>query len=76
MPAGIQSVDLAIQHMRYHRQGIPVVKAAMSECVCDSFQGQTLGNLRVFIHVPVVVVIDELAPAELPEADLATWPSR
>lgn len=67
MTAGVQSVELAVQHVREPGQGMPVMRMAVSEGPADAGQGQTLYNLRIIIHILVVIIIDKPMTERLAE---------
>ena len=67
MPAGIQSIQLAVQHVGQHRQRMPVGHHDMGEGPLDSFQAQPAGDHGIFIYVPAVVVVNKLIPQCLAE---------
>jgi hypothetical protein len=60
-------MELVIQHQREHGQRMIELALDMSEHCRNSFQGETAGNLCVFIHIQVVVVIDKVVPQRLAE---------
>ena len=67
MPAGMQPIKLAVQHVRNPGQRMPVGGVDMGKCPDDPLERQTPGNFRVFIYVKVVVVVDKLVTQCLAE---------
>jgi hypothetical protein len=67
MSAGIESKELAVEHVRNCRQWMPVSRVAVRERPNDSGQRQAAGYGRVFIDVNVIVEINEIVAERLPE---------
>ena len=67
MSGGIQSVKLAVQHVGKPGQRMPVVGMNAGESPNYPLQRQTPGNLRVFIHIIIVVIVNELVNHRLAE---------
>src|ERR1700730_14769065 len=67
MSARIQAVNLAVQHMGNPSQGLPVGGMNMCEGPGSSFECQTPGDLSVFEHIGVVIIINELVAKRLAE---------
>ena len=67
VPPRCQTVDLAVEHVRDPRQRMPVAVVTATEDPGDSVPGESLTDVRVGIHVHVVINVDELVserPAE------------
>ena len=68
MAAGIEdAVELAVQHMRQHRQRMPVRRDAVRENPAEATPAQSMNNPGIFIDVFVVIVVDKLKMQRLPE---------
>ncbi len=66
MPPGIQTKQLAVEHVRQHRQGIPLAHWPVSERPSDAAAGQPGSNLRTRGDEQIVVVIEEAEAERLP----------
>jgi len=62
MATGVQTVKLAIQHVRHHRQWMPISHTLWVKRPLNPFQIQALNDLRVLKHISVVIVVDESIP--------------
>src|SRR6266487_1258346 len=51
--------------MRNSHQRMPVSCMSMSKCVDEAIRCEAVCDLRVFIHVHVIVEIDEIVPQSL-----------
>jgi len=60
MPAGIQTVKLAVQHVRQPDRRLPETGVDVRERPHDPFRRETAPNLAVVRHVDLVIVIDEI----------------
>jgi hypothetical protein len=60
MPAGMQAVELAIQQVGKPRHRMPVGAEAVGEHPGDGGPMQSAGNERIFVHVLIIVVVDEV----------------
>ena len=60
MHAGIQSVNLTIQHMGYPCQREPVGSTGGTKGPDDPFYGQSLLNMRIFRHVLIIIKVDKV----------------
>ena len=58
MPPGIQSEELAIEHVRQRGQRIPLAEWPLGESPPDPLAGQPRGDVRIWIDKAVVVVIE------------------
>ena len=68
MAGGVQAVQLAIKHVGKPRQRVPVPGGlATGEGPLYPGQRETAGNMRVRIHIDVIIIIDEPIPHRLPE---------
>jgi hypothetical protein len=65
MPPGLQSEELAIEHVREWRKRIPFAEWPLGECPADAFGGQARPDRWVIIDKPVVVVIEQLVTERL-----------
>ena len=65
MSAGAKSPQLAIQHMRHSRQGMPIAGMLAAKCVDKSVDAQPTGDGRIRINVPIIVEIDEVVTDSL-----------
>src|SRR3954451_16124734 len=65
MPARVESVDLAVGHVRNRGQRMPVIRMHMSEGPENSVEAQTIYDDRIIVDVIVVVIIQELMPNRL-----------
>src|SRR5262249_22563041 len=55
MPSRLQSVYLAIEHMRYSRQRMPVSCVSVGKCVDEAIGGEGPWNLRGFLHAHAII---------------------
>src|SRR5579864_8911015 len=69
MASGIQTVNLAIQHVGEHRQRNPVVYMISRKRDSNAMERQTVGNVRVVIDINFVVKIDKIKLPRLTEND-------
>ena len=67
MPGGMQSVQLAVEHVGNPSQRMPVIGMKMGERPDDSPEAQPVGNHRILINILVVIHLDEIEPQGLPE---------
>jgi hypothetical protein len=67
MPASVQPVQLAIQHVRNGRDGVPVTAYCVCEAPSDPSQRQPCGDVSIRIDVLWVVEADELMSQGLAE---------
>ena len=56
----LQSVNLAVQHVRNRRQRVPVSGMTMDKSADDAIDRQASRNRRVFVNIYVIVKIDEI----------------
>ena len=59
VPAGPQTIDLAIQHVRQSGQGVPVAGMAVRKDPGDALGREPAGNTRILGHVHAVIHVDE-----------------
>ena len=61
VPTGIRAVDFHIEHVRHHRQRVPVAGHRVGERVDDVAHVKPLQDLLIIDNVKVVIIhIDEL----------------
>ena len=65
--AGVQSIQLAIEHVRKRGQRMPVPRMSMRECVDYPFSGKSSYDEWIFIDVNVIIKIDEIVSQRLTE---------
>ena len=65
--AGVRSVELVVQNVGEPRQRMPVAGMAGCEGPADFLGDRTLNDMRIFVDVFVVVVVDELVMDRLAE---------
>ena len=59
MPPRVQSVHLTVQHVGKRCERMPVTAMNMSERPENRFMAETAGDVRIVIHIFVVIVLDE-----------------
>ena len=69
VPARVQSVELAIEHMCNRRQWVPVFGMDMRKRPGDVGDADAAGDPRVLIDVARIVVINEIVPECLTKDD-------
>jgi hypothetical protein len=69
MPPSPQSVELAVDLPRNRRNGSPAPNLGMSESPGDPVKRDTGSNFGRFIHIRVVVIVDEAVAHRLSEDD-------
>ena len=62
MSTGVQSEQLAIEHMRNTRQRVPVSRMKMGKNSNHAVEREALDDARIFININVVIEIDEIVP--------------
>lgn len=67
MTAGVESVELAIQHVRKRRERMPVVGMAVGKGPADSCGGKPRRHQRSFSDIGVVIEVYELVAEGLAE---------
>jgi len=65
MAAGMQSVQLAVQHVRQPRQRMPVERIILRERPDHSFERQAANDFRIFINVLLVIIVNKSVPQRL-----------
>lgn len=65
MRAGVKTEELAIQHMRHGGERVPVCRMAVRKHPNNAVPGKAAIDVRVFLNVNLVIVIDELVPCGL-----------
>jgi hypothetical protein len=66
-PAGVCTEQLTIQHQGQPRQGLPVSEVAGCKSPDNAVRGQTIQNVLVFVYVAIIIVVDKIEIADLPE---------
>ena len=66
MTTGILPKQLPIQHMRNHRQRMPVGRRCIFKRSNDSLQGQTGLRKMVLRHIQIVIVTDKVKVLNIP----------
>ncbi len=69
MAAGSKAIAPAIKHVRNGGQRMPIAGMNVSESPGNSVECQTDDDLRIFVDIGVVVVINELVMERLTEDD-------
>ena len=67
MTAGLESEQLAVEHVRNRRQRMPVSCVSMGKCADEAIGREALCDPRVFVHVHVIIEVDEIVPKSLTE---------
>jgi hypothetical protein len=67
MAARVQSIQLAIKHVRKRGERVPVPRMSMRECGDYPFSGKSSYDDRIFIDVNVIIKIDEIMSQRLTE---------
>ena len=67
MPPRVQPIHLTVEHVGERCERIPVSAMNMSERPENPFRVETVGDLRIVIHILVVIVLDEAKPEGLAE---------
>ena len=67
MPTGVEPKQLAIEHMRNTRQGMPVSRMKMHKCPNYAIERDALAYARILIDINVVIEIDEIVPECFPK---------
>src|ERR1051325_2561372 len=60
VPAGLQSMQLAVKHVRNCRQRVPVLGMNVSECPSDVRDAYAVRDSCVLIDVTWIVVVHEI----------------
>ena len=66
-PAGIGTEQLAIEHKRKPRQRQPVSVVGGGKSPYNAVRGQAAQNVGIFVYVDIIIVIDKIEIADLPE---------
>src|SRR5882672_11137636 len=69
MTASVQSVQLAVQHVRKSCEWMPVRRMDARKGLGNSFRRQTRLDHAVFININVIIIVDEFMSDGLPEND-------
>ena len=64
-----ETVEFAIQHVRNRGQRMPVVGMHMREGPLHPVESKAARDPWIFVHVLVIIVVDELVPEGLAEDD-------
>ena len=65
MAAGAEPPQMAVQHVRYGRQRMPVVGVLPAKCADDAMNRQSTGDARIRINVGIVIEVDEVVADSL-----------
>ena len=65
--SSVQTVKLAVQHVRKRRQWMPVVEVQVREGPDQAIQTQAASDDRIFIDILVIVKVDEVMMQGLAE---------
>lgn len=65
--AGFETEQPAIEHVGNPSKRMPVAGMDISKGPRNSMESETGGDFRVFVDVPIVVVIEEIVMQRLPE---------
>ena len=71
-PAGVCAEQLTIEHKRQPRQRVPVGRAVGGKSPDDAIPGQAVQNVRIFIYVVSIIIIDKIEIVYLPEDQQGT----
>jgi len=71
-PAWVGAEQLTIQHQGQPRQGLPVSEVAGCKRPDNAVRGQAVQNVLVFVYVEIIVIIDKIEIADLPEDQQGT----
>lgn len=66
MPVRISTKQLAVCHVAYPCEGMPVAVKVGGECPDNAFGGPSLPNLPVFSHIIIIIKVDKLMISYLP----------
>jgi len=66
MHAGIQSVKLAVQHVRQPCQRVPIAGISGCQCPGDALERQSVLNMAIFVDVGIVIKIHKIMISCLP----------
>jgi hypothetical protein len=66
-PARVCTEQLAIEHKRKPGQRVPVGRVVGGKSPDDTFPSQTVQNLRIFVYVVFVIIINKIKIAYLLE---------
>ena len=69
MSAGMQSIQLAVQHVGKPGQRMPIVSLNAGERPDNSLERQPPGDHWIIIHIMIVVEVNELMAKSLAEND-------
>ena len=65
MSASLQPVQLAVEHVRNRRERMPVSRMSMGKCADYAIHRKSSGDGGVFIHIHMIVDIDEIVSESL-----------
>ena len=57
---GVETKQLAVDHVRERRERVPIVPMPSSKCVDDAVNTQSMSDVRIGINIFAVVVVDEV----------------
>jgi hypothetical protein len=66
-PARGWTEQLTIHHQGQPRKGLPIPEVAACKCPDDSTSGQAVQNVRIFVNVDFIIIVDKVEIADLPE---------
>ena len=69
MAPGVESVELAVKHMRDRGEGVPVSRVNMGEGPLNTAWGETVDDSWIGVNVRTIVVVHELVVQRLAECD-------
>ena len=71
-PAGIGTEQLTIEHEGKPCDGMPVGRATGCKRPANAVRGQTIQNMRIFVYIDIIIVVDKIEIADLPEYQQST----
>src|ERR1051325_7909322 len=67
MSPRLNTIKLAIQHMRDRGKGMPIARMHMGERPLNPIEPEATGDFWILVNVLLIVVIDKLVPNRLPK---------
>lgn len=67
MSCRLETIDLPVEHMRKHRQGMPVGSAGGRKSPEDAFSGQAGLDVIILRHIQLIIIVDKPIPGDAVE---------
>jgi hypothetical protein len=66
MAGGIQTIQLTVQHVGHHRQGVPIVRHGITKHPTDAFPVQPVLDKNIRGDIVRIIVVEEITSQRRP----------